>query len=193
MVMVGGSTRVPLVRQMVGEYFGSDPLCHLDPDQVVALGAAIQADLLTGSSGLADLLLLEPLSLGIETMGGVVERLILRCSPIQPQPPGPSPPTWTVRRWICTCSRESESWRVTVAPWAASSSADPAHARRSPPREGEFTVDANGMLTVSAVEQYTETRAEIEVSPPTDWRRTTSSRCWRTPSTLRSRTWTTAC
>ena len=169
-VLVGGSTRVPAVRRVVGEFFGVEPLCDLDPDQVVALGAAIQADILTGASELADDVLLMdvvPLSLGIETMGGVVEKLILRCSPI----PATASETFTtqvdgqsgVDLHVVQGERELASDNRSLARFKLSGLPDmPAGLPRV---KVEFTVDADGILHVSATEQYTKTHAEVDVQP----------------------------
>ncbi len=169
-VLVGGSTRIPAVRRAVGELFGSPPYCDLDPDKVVALGAAIQADILTGSSDLADDMLLMdvvPLSLGIETMGGVVEKLVLRCSPI----PATASETFTtqvdgqsgVDLHVVQGERELAKDCRSLARFKLSGLPDmPAGLPRV---KVEFTVDADGILHVSATEQYTNTCAEVDVQP----------------------------
>ena len=169
-VLVGGSTRIPAVRRAVGELFGSKPHCDLDPDTVVALGAAIQADILTGSSDLADDMLLMdvvPLSLGIETMGGVVEKLVLRCSPI----PATASETFTtqvdgqsgVDLHVVQGERELAKDCRSLARFKLSGLPDmPAGLPRV---KVEFTVDADGILHVSATEQYTKTCAEVDVQP----------------------------
>jgi molecular chaperone HscA len=169
-VLVGGSTRVPLVRDRVAAFFGSEPLCDLDPDQVVAMGAALQADILTGESELADdLLLLDvlPLSLGLETMGGVVERLLFRCSPI----PASASETFTThvdgqsavaihvvqgeRELVKDCRSLARFNLTGIPPMPAG----------LPRVKVEFTVDADGILTVKATETYTGTEATCEVQP----------------------------
>lgn len=169
-VLVGGSTRVPLVREIVEEFFGQKPLSNLDPDKVVALGAALQADILTGSSELSDDLLLMdvvPLSLGVETMGGVVERLIWRSSPI----PVTASETFTtqvdgqnaVDLHVLQGERELAKDNRSLARFKLKGIPDmPAGLPRV---KVTFTVDADGILSVSATEQYTKTHAEIEVQP----------------------------
>ena len=112
-VLVGGSTRIPLVRKTVGDYFERAPHCELDPDEVVALGAAVQADIL--ETGVKTMLLLDvtPLSLGIETMGGVVAKIIPRNSTI-PASARRSflPRASKIRRQLMyMCCRASASWR----------------------------------------------------------------------------------
>jgi molecular chaperone HscA len=166
-ILVGGSTRVPLVRRFVRTFFGREPLIDANPDEVVAVGAALQADLLTG--GNRDLLLLDvtPLSLGIETVGGVIDKLIHRNSPI----PCSATHTFTTYADGQTAMdvHVLQGERETVA-----QNKSLAHFRlRGIPPLGAgiarvtvtFTLDADGLLTVTAKEQSTGVSQSIEVKP----------------------------
>jgi len=165
-VLVGGSTRVPLVRQAVGDYFGKDPLADIDPDQVVAVGAALQAEALTVGS---DTLLLDitPLSLGLETMGGLVEKVIVRNTPI---PVAKAQEFTTFKdgqsamaihvvqgeREMVDQNRSLARFNLTgIPPMAAGA----AHVRVT------FQVDADGLLTVSAAEDTSGIEQHVEVKP----------------------------
>ncbi len=164
-VMVGGSTRVPLVRERVGSFFESKPYTAIDPDQVVAIGAAVQAAILNGSHQSALLLDVIPLSLGIETMGGAVAKLIMRNSTV---------PCQATERFSTSADGQT-SIKIHILQGERELVSDcrslgEFHLRGIPPMpagipqlEVAFHVDVNGILDVTAVEKRSGKRAAVQI------------------------------
>ena len=168
-ILVGGSTRMPAVQQVVSTFFGKQPLCRLNPDEVVALGAAQTAhQLVNGDSGNTLLLLdVTPLSLGLETMGGLVEVLIPRNTPIPVK-----------KRQVFTTYQDGQTGMVIHVVQGERETVENCRSLGRfelygiPPMkagfariEVTFSIDANGQLTVSAQETTTKTKSKIEIVP----------------------------
>ena len=166
-VLVGGSTRMPLVRRRVAEFFGQEPYTALDPDLVVALGASVQGAILSGQRRGSLLLDVIPLSLGLETVGGAVAKIIVRNSTVPA----------TASEFFSTSVDNQTSIRLTVYQGEREMASDcrklgefflrglPPMPAGVPQVQVRFVVDANGVLTVQASERRTGLRAQLQVVP----------------------------